>query len=70
MTSLLAGGRLAMNAEMWGKAESYLQQSITQKPTVSAYLELAEVQQQLGKTELAWRSYQAARQQLRDVNNI
>jgi uncharacterized protein HemY len=65
---LLAAGRLAMNAEMWGKAEQYLQQSIAQKPTVSAYLELAEVQQQLGKTEMAWRSYQAARQQLRDVN--
>jgi len=58
---LLAAARLSIIVEDWGKAEQYLQQSITHHPTVAAYLELASVQQQLGKTELCLRSYQSAR---------
>lgn len=59
---LLSAGRLAKNAQEWGKAEQFLQQSITEKPSVPAYLELAYVQQQLNKPEQAWRHYQAAAQ--------
>lgn len=58
---LLALGRLSIAADDWGKAEQYLQQSIAQQPSVPAYLELAQVQQQLGKTESSLRSYQSAR---------
>jgi uncharacterized protein HemY len=64
---LLAAARLSMQTEEWGKAEQYLQQSITQQPSVAAYLELAAVQQQLGKTELSLRSYQMARTLQREV---
>lgn len=64
---LLTAGRLAMHAEQWGKAEQFLHLSLAQKTTTAAYLELATVQQQLNKSEMAWRSYQAAAQQERVV---
>jgi HemY protein len=64
---LLSAGRLAMSAEQWGKAEQFLQLSLAQKTSVAAHLELATVQQQLSKSEMAWRSYQAAAQQERSV---
>jgi HemY protein len=54
---LLALGRLCAKQALWGKAESYLEASISVEPTYDAHLELARLHEKLGNTEAARRHY-------------
>jgi HemY protein len=54
---LLALGRLCMQQELWGKAQSYLDASVAVEPTYSAHLALAALHDQLGHTDAARRHY-------------
>jgi HemY protein len=56
---LLALGRIAMRARLWGKAQGYLEASIGAKATPAACLALAELfEQQLQQPDKAARYYQ------------
>ena len=58
-TLLLALGRIAMRARLWGKAQGYLEASIGAKATPAACLALAELfDQQLRQPDKAARYYQ------------
>lgn len=50
-------GRLCAKQTLWGKAESYLEASLSVEPTYNAHLELARLNEQLGNTEAAGRHY-------------
>ena len=50
-------GRLCAKQALWGKAESYLEASLSVDPTYNAHLELARLNEQLGNTEAAGRHY-------------
>jgi HemY protein len=50
-------GRLCARQALWGKAESYLEASISVEPTYNAHLELARLHEKLGNTEAAGRHY-------------
>ena len=54
---LLALGRLCARQALWGKAQSYLEASISVEPTHNAHLELARLHEKLGNTEAARRQY-------------
>lgn len=54
---LLALGRLAMCQQLWGKAQSYLEASLSIQPTLLAHAELVRLFQATGKDELAARHY-------------
>jgi HemY protein len=54
---LLALGRLCAKQALWGKAESYLEASISVERTYNAHLELARLHERLGNTEAAGRHY-------------
>jgi HemY protein len=54
---LLTLGRLCARAALWGKAETYLEASLSVEPTWQAYLELARLNEKLGNTEAAQRCY-------------
>jgi HemY protein len=41
-------GKLSLRAQLWGKAKSYLEQSITHKPTAEAHYFLAQAYKELG----------------------
>lgn len=47
---LLALGRLAQRAELWGKARDYLESSLAQSGSAETYAELARLMAQLGDT--------------------
>ncbi len=56
---LLALGRIAMRARLWGKAQGYLEASIGARPTPAACLALAELlEQHLQQPDQAARYYQ------------
>jgi HemY protein len=55
---LLACARLSMEAELYGKARSYLETSIAIKPRLEAYHLLAALMEQLGERERANRALQ------------
>ena len=56
---LLALGRIAVRARLWGKAQGYFEASIGQRPTPAACLELAELfEQRLQQPEKAVEYYQ------------
>ncbi len=55
---LIALGKLSLNAQLWGKAKTYLEQSIEIKPTAEAYLYLAKTFEQLGHPINAQEAYQ------------
>ncbi|MBN8441319.1 MAG: heme biosynthesis protein HemY [Thauera sp.] len=57
---LFALGRLCMGAQLWGKAQSYLEASLGRAPTVEAQLALAELLEKLGRPEEAQKRYRAA----------
>lgn len=57
---LLALGRLCMHQRLWGKAESYLEASLSVEQTRAAHLELAHLLDQLGRKEEADRRYRVA----------
>src|SRR4029434_8504248 len=54
---LFALGRLCARQALWGKAQSYLEASISVEPTHNAHLELARLHEKLGNTESARRHY-------------
>lgn len=57
---LLTLGRLCMQQELWGKAESYLEASLSIDPTFTAHLELAGLHERMGNAEAARRHYRAS----------
>lgn len=57
---LLVLGRLCSHQRLWGKAQSYLEASLSIEPTHSAHLELAKLLEQTGKPEAAAAHYRQA----------
>jgi HemY protein len=53
-------GRLCAQAELWGKAKSFLEASLSFEPTRAAHLELARLAERLGENEDAQRHYRRA----------
>ncbi|AKE51062.1 heme biosynthesis protein HemY [Kangiella geojedonensis] len=47
-TLLTALGKLSLRAQLWGKAKSYLEKSIEQKPTAEAHYYLGQAYRELG----------------------
>ena len=54
---LLALGRVCARQALWGKAQSYLEASISVEPTHAAHLELARLHEKLGNDDGARRHY-------------
>lgn len=59
---LLALGRLCICAELWGKAQNYIEASVSFDPTREAHLALASLFDRLGKASDADRQYRMAAQ--------
>ncbi len=59
---LHALGRLCLAAQLWGKAQSYLEASLNLAPTVETHLALAGLQERLERGDEAQRHYRAAAQ--------
>ena len=57
---LLTLGRLCARQALWGKAQNYLEASISVEPLYSAHLELARLHEQLGHGEAARRHIRAS----------
>ncbi len=57
---LLTLGKLCMHCELWGKAQSYLEASLSIEPTPAAYFALALLNEKLGKKESATEHYNKA----------
>lgn len=55
---LLSLGNLCLRQELWGKAQSYLEASLSVAPCSAAHLALAKVAERLGNSEEACRRYQ------------
>ena len=53
-------GRLCAQAELWGKARSFLEASLSFEETRAARLELARLEERLGKSDEAQRHYRRA----------
>lgn len=54
---LLSLGRLCLKQGLWGKAQSYLEASLSVKPSSAAHYALAEIMEQQGKLQEANRQY-------------
>ena len=54
---LLALGRLCARQELWGKAQSYLEASLSVEPTYSGHVELARLHERVGNSDAARRHY-------------
>jgi HemY protein len=59
---LLSLGKLCMRQALWGKAQSYLEASISVKATSAAHLALAQMMEQLNKADEANRHYRLSLQ--------
>ena len=57
---LRALGRLCVGAELWGKAQNYLETSLSFEPGRAAHLDLARLFERLGKTADAARHFRLA----------
>lgn len=57
---LLTLGRLCLRGQLWGKAQSYLEASLSVTPTRAAHLELAKLAEQLDRPESAQVHFRAA----------
>ncbi len=57
---LLTLGRLCLQQELWGKAQSYLEASLSEGPSRSAHVALAQLFDRIGKPEDANRHYRAS----------
>jgi HemY protein len=57
---LLALGKLCLNQKLWGKAQNYLDASISLQPSHGAYTALGQLAERLGKPDEAARHYQCA----------
>lgn len=54
---LLSLGKLCMQSELWGKAQNYLEASLSIRQTSAAHLALAQMMEKLGKNAEANRRY-------------
>ena len=54
---LLVLGKLCTQQRLWGKAQSYLEASLSVEPTYSAHLELAQLHERLGNPDAERRHY-------------
>ncbi len=59
-TLLLALGRLCAQQQLWGKAQSYLEASLSVEPTYAVHLELARLHERLGRADEARTHYRAS----------
>jgi HemY protein len=59
---LIALGRMCQRQRLWGKAQSYLEASLSVKATQEAHLELARLLDQLDKVDAANKHYRASAQ--------
>jgi HemY protein len=59
---LVVLGRLCMQQQLWGKAQSYLEASLSVAPSREAHLALAALADELGRADDANRHYRAAAQ--------
>ena len=57
---LLTLGRLCLQQDLWGKAQSYLEASLSEGPSRSAHIALAQLLDRIGKPEDANRHYRAS----------
>jgi len=57
---LLALGKLCLHQKLWGKAQSYLDASISIAPSHAAYTALARLAEHLGRSDEASKYYQKA----------
>ena len=57
---LLTLGKLCSSAGLWGKAQNYLEASISVEPTYSAHVALAELHERLGAPQQAQTHYRAS----------
>ncbi len=57
---LLTLGRLCLAQELWGKAQSYLEASMSEEPSRSAHVALAQLYDRIGKLDDATRHYRAS----------
>lgn len=57
---LLTLGKLCTHCELWGKAQSYLQASLSVEPSSTTHFALAQLNEKLGKHELAMNHYNKA----------
>ncbi len=57
---LLTLGRLCLQQQLWGKAQSYLEASLSVAPSRAAHLELARLAEQLDRNELALKHFRSA----------
>lgn len=57
---LLTLGRLCVQRELWGKAQSYLEASLATRPTQAAHIALARLCERLGRADEAGRHYRAS----------
>jgi HemY protein len=57
---LLALGKLCLHQKLWGKAQSYLDASISLQPSQAAYNSLGKLAEKLGKKEDAFNYYHLA----------
>ena len=62
---LLSLGRLCVQSQLWGKAESYLEASLAIAPSWEAHVELAHLAERMDRTDAANRHYRAAAEQAR-----
>ena len=59
---LLALGKLCLHQKLWGKAQNYLDASISLEPSHAAHTALGQLAEKLGKHELALTHFQKAMQ--------
>lgn len=57
---LLALGKLCLHQKLWGKAQNYLDASISVSPSHAAYTALGKLAERLGKSDEAFKHYQSA----------
>jgi HemY protein len=57
---LLTLGRLCLKQELWGKAQSYLEASLSEEASRSAHVALAQLLDRIGRPEDANRHYRAS----------
>jgi len=57
---LLTLGRLCVQRELWGKAQSYLEASLATRPTRDAHIALARLHERLGRSADAARHFRAS----------
>ncbi|MBI5428858.1 MAG: heme biosynthesis protein HemY [Nitrosomonadales bacterium] len=57
---LLALGKLCLHQKLWGKAQNYLDASISLQPSHAAYTALGRLAERLGRSDDASRYYQSA----------